>query len=386
MREPVIAGVGMHRFGRWGDKTDHQMALESIYEALDDAGLAWNDVQAVACGRTMPGGGPGNLVWAMGGANGIPIVNLHNACATGGSALRLCCQWVSAGFHDVALAVGMEKLPRHFIKAITAEKDADYWRWTLTGTSNPGYWAMDCNRYMAEHGLTVDTLVRVAVKNKKHGALNPKAWYQKEVTPEQVLASPMVVDPLRQFMVCTPDEGAAVAVVTTREIAAAHSPHPPISVAASELATRVYGAPAADSIDLSYNPVGNAPPVTTVAAQRAYEAAGLGPEDLDVVELQDASAWNEIEYMEALGLCGVGEAPAMVDSGATGLGGRLPINPSGGLLARGEPPGASQLGQIYEMVQQLRGDAGPRQVQGAQVGLCHVYGGFGNASVVILKR
>ena len=126
--------------------------------------------------------------------------------------------------------------------------------------------------------------------------------------------------------------------------------------------------------------------MTTVAAQRAYEAAGLGPEDLDVVELQDASAWNEIEYMEALGLCGVGEAPAMVDSGATGLGGRLPINPSGGLLARGEPPGASQLGQIFEMVQQLRGDAGPRQVEGARVGLCHVYGGFGNASVVILKR
>lgn len=386
MRDAVIAGVGMHRFGRWDDKTDLDLAYEAIVEALADAGIEWAEVQAAAAGKVKAGSVAGNRVWAMGGATGIPIVNVENACATAGSALRLCCQWVSAGFYDICVAVGMDKMARHFMTTISPEKDFDYWRWALTGIPNPGYWAIDCNRYMARYGMTSDTLVQVAVKNKKHGALNPKAWYQKEVTPEQVLASPMVVEPLRQFMICTPDEGAAAAVVTTREIARARSSRPPVTVAATQLASRVHGSPAADSVDLAYTPVPDATPVSTLAARRAYEEAGVGPSDLDVVELQDASAWNEIEYMEALELCGPGEAPDMVASGATTLGGRLPINPSGGLLSRGEPPGASQLGQIYEMVQQLRGDAGPRQVDGAQVGLCHVYGGFGNSSVIILKK
>jgi acetyl-CoA acetyltransferase len=187
-------------------------------------------------------------------------------------------------------------------------------------------------------------------------------------------------------MICTPDEGAAAAVVTTRAIARARSGRRPVTVAAAQLASRVHGSPASDSVDLAYTPAPDALPVTTLAARRAYEEAGVGPSDLEVVELQDASAWNEIEYMEALDLCGPGEAPALVASGATALGGRLPINPSGGLLSRGEPPGASQLGQVYEMVLQLRGDAGPRQVEGARVGLCHVYGGFGNSSVLVLKR
>lgn len=375
----------MHRFGRWEDKTDLDMAFEAVTEALEDAGIAWNEVEAVAAGRVRAGSVPGNRLWAMGGASGIPIVNVENACATGGSALRLARQWVSAGFHDICVAVGMDKMPRHFITTITDEKDFDYWRWRLTGIPNPGYWAMDCNRYMAKYGMTTDTLVKVAVKNKKHGAMNPKAWYQKEVTPDEVLASPMVVDPLRQFMICTPDEGAAAAVVTTRDIAT-RSARPPVQILAAQLASRVHGAPAADSVDLAYTPSGTGLPVTTLAARHAYEEAGVGPADLDVVELQDASAWNEVEYMEALELCGEGEAPALIESGETEIGGRLPINPSGGLLARGEPPGASQLGQVYEVVQQLRGEAGSRQVTDARLGLCHVYGGFGNSSVLILKR
>lgn len=384
MREAVIAGVGMHRFGRWGDKTADEMAVEAIHKALDDANIEWNEVQAAAAGSTK--NGFGNMMWMLGGATGIPIVNVNNACATAGSALRLAYQWVAAGFYDTCVAVGTDKFPRHFITVIGEEKDEDYWRWRLTGTSNPGYWAMDCNRYMEKYGLTEDTLVRIAIKNKKHGALNPNAWYQKEVTAEQVLASPMVARPLRQFMVCTPDEGAAAAVVTTKKIAEERANRPHVKIATCQLASRVYGAPAADSMDLSYNPGGNAPTVSRLAATRAYEEAGIGPEDLDVVELQDATSWNEIEYMEDLMLAPVGEAPRMIDAGETALGGRLPINPSGGLLSRGEPPGASQLAQIHEITLQLRGEAGPRQVEGAKTGLCHAYGGFGNASVVILKR
>jgi acetyl-CoA C-acetyltransferase len=386
MRDVVIAGVGMHRFGRWGDKTDLTMGAEAIFEALEDANMEWNDIQAAACGKVRAGGAPGNLIWDQAGANGIPIVNVHNACATAGSALRLCYQWVAAGFYDVCCAVGIDKMPRHFITTITDEKDQDYWRWALVGAPNPGYWAMDCVSYMAKYGLTEETLVNIAVQNKKHGSLNPKAWYQKEVTREQVMKSPMVNYPLRQFMICTPDEGAAAAIVTTKEIAKKHTNRPLVNIAACELASKVYGAPQGDSVELSFNPVGNAPAVSTVAATRAYEKAGLGPKDLDVVELQDASAWNQIEYMEAIQLCPQGEAPKMIDSGNTTFGGKLPINTSGGLLCRGEPPGASQLAQIYEITLQVRGDAGPRQVEGAKVGLCHVYGGFGNSSVVILKR
>ena len=391
MREIAIAGIGMHRFGRWGDKTDLELGLDASKKALKDAGMKWRDIQAMACGKVTAGMSEGNDIWALGGATGIPIVNLENACATAGSALRLACQWVAGGFYDICLAVGIDKMPRHFITVQSPSEDDDYWRWRLAGISNPSYWAMDCNRYIHKHGMTVekmtDVLVKIAVKNKKHGAMNPNAWYQKEVTPEEVLKSPMVAYPIRQYMICTPDEGGAAAVVTTKEIAKKYANgRPIITVAAYQLGSKVYGAPSAEVIDLSFNPIGDAPSVTTHTAKRAFEQAGIGPEDIDLVELQDTCAWNEVEYFEDMGFCKPGEGPSLIVKGETSLGGTLPVNLDGGLISKGEPPGASQLAQVHEIVLQLRGTAGPRQVEGAKVGLCHVYGGHGNASVVILKK
>ena len=204
MREVVIAGVGIHRFGRWGDKTDLEMGLEAVQKALNDANMRWRDIQAAACGKVSVGMSPGNDIWALGGTTGIPIVNCENACATGGSAFRLACQWVAGGFYDICCAVGIDKMPRSFITAQSDTKDKDFWRWRLVGLSNPSYWAMDCNRYANKYGLSfeemTDILVKVVEKNRKQGASNPNAWYQKEVTPEEVLNSPMVAFPLRQFI------------------------------------------------------------------------------------------------------------------------------------------------------------------------------------------
>ena len=389
MRDVVIIGVGMHPFGRWGTKTDVEMGVEATKKAIKDANIRWRDIQAAAVGKVRPGLSDGNVIWKLGGPDGIPIVNVENACATAGSAFRLACQWVAGEFYDICCAVGIDKMPRHFITQFSDTEDEDFWRFRLGGITNPSYWAMDCNRYAHKHGISfeqmTDALVEVSVKNKKHGAMNPNAYFQKETTPEEVLKSPMVAYPLRQFMICTPDEGAAAAIVTTKEMAKKLGIKKLISVAGFQLGSTVFGAPSAEVVDMAFQPKGNAPTVTAHTAKLAFEQAGMGPKDIDMVELQDTCAWNEIEYFEDMGFCKPGEAPSLIKKGETAIGGKIPVNPDGGLLCKGEPPGASQLGQIHEIVLQLRGEAGPRQIEKARTGLCHVYGGQGNASVVILK-
>jgi acetyl-CoA acetyltransferase len=233
-------------------------------------------------------------------------------------------------------------------------------------------------------GVTKDHLARVVVKNRRNGAGNPDAMYQKETSVEEVLASRVVCEPLHLFMLCSPNEGAAALVLRRADLVT--SSPAPVTLAAAVLRSHIPGSVLSESTPLSGLADDSVPAPTTLAATAAYEEAGLGPQDLDVVECQDTDAARELGSCEELGLCEPGGAAAFLDSGATKLGGRLPVNPSGGLLSKGEPLGASALGQIVELVRQLRGECGPRQVEGARTALSHTVGRGANAGVVILAR
>ncbi|MBI2917609.1 MAG: thiolase family protein [Chloroflexi bacterium] len=383
MRDVAIIGVGIHPFGRFAGKEFTEIGQVAVLDALRDAGIPWKEVQAAFCGNMTSGTAAGHRVLARVGMTGIPIVNVENACASGGSALRLATQAVATGLYDVALAFGVEKMPRGFM----AMTSYDRWQMLQGMAINPIGMALNTRWHMDTYGTTAIQLAKVSVKSHKNGALNPNAMYRKALSLEEIMNSPMVCDPLRLLMLCAPDEGAAAAIVTTGENARKYTSQP-VFVAAAQLGSPLYGTTfgtiavggSSGSARMS------APEVSVVTAQKAYEQAGLGPQDLGCVELQDTESGSEIIYYEQLGLCGPGEGGRLLDEGATEINGRIPVNTSGGLIAKGEPVGASSLGQVHELVLQLRGQAGQRQVAGARVGLSHTVGAGGNCSVIILKR
>lgn len=378
MREVYAIGVGLHAFGRFADKEVIEIGREAVVSALDDAGISWNKVESAYCGTVFAGPMAGNKVLARVGLTGIPIMNLENACASGGSALRAAYQDIAGGFCDVSLAFGMEKMPRGFIAG-----NPDDWFATLGLAVNPQYFALKARWHMANFGTTEDQLVKVSVKNHRNGALNPFAMYRKEMSFDEIAGSQMVNDPLRLLMLCAPNEGGAAVVLATKEIAKQQTTKL-IKVAAVVLDSPLYGTVEVPHISVSARV--ESPTVTMTASTEAYQAAGVGPEDLSLVELQDTDSASEIIYSEEIGLCARGEGGRLLEEGATEIGGRIPVNASGGLLSKGEPLGASALGQVAEVVWQLRGEAGPRQVQDARVGLTHVYGAYGNCAVSILQR
>ena len=378
MREVYVLGVGLHPFGRFGDKDVIEMGREAVINALNDAGLSWQQVGAAFCGTVFAGPMAGNKVLARVGLTGIPIMNVENACASGGSALRAASQAIAGGFSDVALAFGMEKMPRGFIAGNPSD-----WFARMGLAVNPQYFALKARWHMATFGTTEDQLVKVSVKNHRNGALNPFAMYRKAMSFDEIANSPMVNDPLRLLMLCAPNEGGAAVVLSTEEIAKQHTTKL-IRLAASVLDSPLYGTEEVPHISVSARI--EAPTVTMTAAKEAYEVAGIGPQDLDLVELQDTDSASEIIYSEELGLCDRGEGGRLLDHGATEINGRIPVNVSGGLLSKGEPLGASALAQVAEVVSQLRGEAGPRQVKDARVGLTHVYGAQGNCAVSVLQR
>ncbi|MFN8532087.1 MAG: thiolase family protein [Dehalococcoidia bacterium] len=380
MRAVAIIGVGAHKFGRFDDKTYSDLALEATNRALEDAGIPWKTIQTAYCASMYLPATSGARILSRLGRTGIPIADVEAACASGGVALRQAYLAVASGQCDYALALGVEKMPRGFMSP-----EAIYERWqVLSGLSvNPMYWAMSAKRHMVDYGTTIEQIGRVAVKNHKNSAQNPYAMYQKEFSLEAVLDSRLVCDPIRLLMICSPNEGAAAAILCPVEIASRHSSMP-VTVAASVHKLTLYPwfrAPAYYTTARVDNP-----PVTTIAAREAYAQAGVGPEDLDIAEVQDTDAFCEIEAYEQLGLCGPGEGGRLIDEGETEIGGRIPVSTSGGLISNGEPVGASHLRQICEVVWQLRGQAGGRQVEDAKVGLAHVVGAGGNAAVTILTR
>jgi len=375
--EPIVVeGVGMHPFGRFGDTPAVAMGAHALLEALADAGVGWHEIDLLLCAHMYAKTGAGHRIATILGQTGIPIVNVENACSSGGAVVMAARQALASGDYGRVAVVGIEKMPRGFM-------DMDYfdpWRQRIGHAVNPGQFAFAIQRHMHEHGTTERQLALVAEKNHAHSVHNAKAMYQKPIGADEVLASRQVVDPLRLLMLCTPNEGAAAAVLSA-------GPARPGQVAIIGQGLRTARRTQAIGEHMpTDSPVADDVPVTTRAAAEAYDAAGIGPEDLDVVELQDTDSGTEIISSEQLGLCGPGDGGPLVESGETRLGGRLPVNPSGGLLSKGEPVGASALGHVYEITNQLRGRCGARQVEGARTGLTHALGAGGNCSVMVLQR
>jgi len=375
----VIAGAGMHPFGRFDGVSTTDMGVVAVRAALREAGVGKDGFQAAFCGTAYGGVATGHKVLSRLGMTGMPIVDVEAGCASGGAALMLAAAAIRAGQYDTVLVFGTEKMPKGIIRS----SFFDPWQEEAGLAATPSFFALRAQRLALTSGVTKDHLARVVVKNRRHGASNPDAMYQKETSVEEVLASRVVCEPLHLYMLCSPNEGAA-ALVLRRE--GPDSPAASVTLAAAVLRSHIPGPVLSESTPLAGLADDSVPAPTTLAATAAYEEAGVGPGDLHVVECQDTDAARELGSCEELGLCPTGGSAALLDSGATALGGRLPVNPSGGLLSKGEPLGASALGQVVELVRQLRGECGVRQVEGARVALSHTVGRGANAGVVILTR
>jgi acetyl-CoA acetyltransferase len=307
---------------------------------------------------------------------GMPIMNVEAGCASGGAALGLGVEAIRSGRCDCVLVFGMEKMPRGIIRSSFFEP----WREEAGLAVTPAYFALRAQRLMRDSGVTREHLADVSVKNHRNGVHNPYAMFRKEMSREAILASPVVCDPLTLYMLCSPNEGAA-AIILRRASGAARR----VVVRAAALRSHLPGNVLGEHTPMSGIADDGMLAPTELAARAAYEEAGIGPGDLDVVELQDTDSARELISYEELGLCPKGSAGQWIGERRTEMGGELPVNPSGGLLSKGEPLGASALGQIVELVWQLRGAAGARQVEGARVALGHTVGRGANASVVILE-
>ncbi len=408
MREVMVVGAGMTRFGKFMDRSVRSLAEEAVVDALADAHVDPREIEFTAFANAVGGILQGQeMIRGQSalhhtGLLGSPIVNVENACASASTAFHVAWQAVASGSAELALAVGAEKLThpdkiRSFAAIGTALdlEDAPAARalltavllgWpppadpaaaehggapvadpALTGSSLQSSPFMDVyakmtQLYLSKSGGTSEDLAAVSVKNHRHAAENPKAQYRELVTVEEVLASRLVADPLTVLM-CSPIADGAAALVLASPDAVARLGVPGIRVRASVLAS-------------GRDRMLEEPGVAERAAHQAYERAGVGPEDLDVLEVHDAAATAELLLYEELGLCSPGDGPKLLASGATALGGRVPVNPSGGLLSRGHPIGATGCGQLVELVDQLRGRCGSRQVEGARLALAENGGGF----------
>jgi len=372
----VIAGVGIHPFGRFDGLTNTDMGVYAVRAALAEAGDP--RIDAAFCGTAYGGVASGHKVLGALARTGIPIVDIEAGCASGGAALQLAAGAIRAGQYECALVFGVEKMPKGIIRSSFFEP----WREVAGLAATPAYFALRAQRLLRESELTKDHLAQVVVKNRHHGVHNPNAMFRKEVDAESVLASRLVCEPLHLWMLCSPNEGAA-AIVLRR---ATDADRDAVTLASARLRSHLPGSVLGEATPLSGIDDTDITPPSTLAAREAYEEAAIGPGDLDVVECQDTDAARELLAYQELDLCAPGEQAALLASGATALGGARPVNPSGGLLSKGEPLGASALGQVVELVHQLRGEAGPRQVEGAQVGLAHTVGRGANACCVIVTR
>lgn len=380
MKDVVIIGAGIHPFGRF-DKTAEEIGSHAARLALQDAGITWADVQASYLSRMyLPATSGARILRKLGGTD-MPITDIEAACASGGAALRQAVLAIKSGECDVVLVLGAEKMPRGFMDPRMIYAD---WQIEMGMSLNPGYWSMRAMRHMHEFGTTDLQIAKIAYKNHKNSVHNPNAMYRKEFSLEEILASPLVCDPIRRLEICAPDDGAAAVVVCSDDYARKIGARKPIRIAACVHTIARYSADfrcPADSMSATSHNEGP----TEVTAAKAYEKAGLGASDVNCFEVQDTDAFCELEIYEELQMCALGEGGRLIDEGVTDITGKHPVNMSGGLISKGEPVGASHLGQVYEIVSQLRGDSGPRQVDGAKVGLAHVLGAGGNCAVTILQ-
>jgi acetyl-CoA C-acetyltransferase len=377
MRDVAVIGVGMNRWGELWEKAHRQIWTEAALEAIADAGVDHVDALYVGCmsgGLFMGQEHLGAMLADQLGMGPIPGTRVESACASGGLAFRQAFLAVASGEHDVVLATGVEKMTDvdggAATYALSTAADQEYE--CYHGITFPGLYALMARVHMSRYGTTREQLSHVAVKNHRHGLQNPLAQFQSKITLEQVLESVMVADPLR-VLDCSPITDGAAAVVLAA-LPRKSATHPPIRVAASAAATDAIALH--DRDDLAW--LG----ATEVAAKKAYAQAGIGPRDLSFCEVHDCFTIAEIMVIEALGLVDRGKGGEAAPSGMTALGGRVPVNPSGGLKSKGHPVGATGIAQVREAVLQLRGEAGGRQVEGARWGLTQNMGGTGASSVV----
>ena len=374
MTDVFIAGAGMIKFGRYPDRTYFQLGAEAALLALDDAGLSIRDVGAVYASSTFNAASMlGQKILQQIGQTGVPCINVSNACASGATAVREAFVGIKSGLYDVVLAVGAEKNPRGMLGG--APVDGPPPEGLFGSVTMPALFAEAGMVHANAYGTTIEQFAQVAVKNHHHATMNPKAAYRKETPLDEVLTSEMIAYPLTKLMCSANVDGAAALILVSEKKARELGMARAVRIRGSALAS--------DPFD-SRNPEMLEPnSVTRLAAQQAYAMAGIGPEDLDLVELHDCFATAEILHYENLGLCADGAAGRLIDSGATALGGRIPVNVSGGLLSKGHPIGATGVANMVEVVEQLRGEVGARQVAGARIGLTHVLGfGVGAAAGV----
>lgn len=379
-RKVYVVGTGIRRFGRFPDVSHPDFAWPVIREALLESGLDKNHIDVAYSSSVFGGMLLGQQVLGKLGISGLPIINVENACSSSAVGVREAAARISSGQSESALVFGVEMLSK--LGGGPLPLNADDWE-VSNGVSMPTIYAMRAQRYLYEHRLAPGDLSEVTVKARFHGSLNPLAQFQKSVTLEEVNASREVASPLRLMHCCPTGDGAAAVVLVSEKLAQSLNIKNPVEILATVLHSGLYE-PGPSSMIKSH--------ASAKSAAEAYEAAGIGPEDVDVAELHDSFAIAELMYYEAFQFCQPGEAIGLLRSGATSLGGRHVVNPSGGLLSRGHPVAASGVAQICEITRQLQGRSGAHQVAGAKVGLAHVTGGgiagfeHGACAVTILKR
>jgi acetyl-CoA acetyltransferase len=395
MRSVFVLGVGAHPWGKFPDKPQLQLAIDALTAALTDAGLRWRELRGLVAASSRFEGGMGwglhaNEVLQSVSENGALAVNVGGGCAAGGIAVHTAASMIASGECEVIAALGAERMPKGFIPRPPGVADditdTDYLRWVAMGATNPAYWALEARRRMHEHGTTVETFAAASVLMHRNAVANPLARYRSECTVEEVLGSPMVSDPLHLLEICAVSDGAA-AVVLGSEAQARRLGVPLVEVAGSAVATGQFGDPAVRIPTVSMNPNSDVQHTSEVggAVSAALKAAGMGPGDVDFLEMADNSAWHVLAWPEFFGFFEPGQADWMIEHGELGVEGKLPINPSGGFLSFGEATTAQGVLQVCELVWQLRKQARGRQVPDARVGQSAVLGLGANGASVVLK-
>lgn len=379
MSEDVyVLGIDMIKFGRFPDKSVAELGAEAALLALDDAGLKIQDIEAMWCGNLVQAGNMvGQQILQQIGQTGIPVVNCANACATGATAFRDAWLAVKAGAYDVVLAVGVEQMGKGLLGGPGGSRGISK-EGLLGSMTMPAIFAEAGMEHSRKYGTTFEQFAKVSVKNHHHSTLNPKAMYQIETPLEQVMGAEMISYPNTKLMCSVNVDGSAAAVLVSEKKAKQLGMKRAVKIKTSVLTSDPWS-----ERDLVMPDVNTC---TRLAAKKAYESAGIGPDDISLIELHDCFATAEILHYENLGLCKDGDAGKLIDEGQTALGGRIPVNVSGGLLSKGHPLGATGIANIYEVSTHLRGEAGKRQVQGAKFGLTHVIGLGSACAIHILEK
>ncbi|MBD0837720.1 lipid-transfer protein [Streptomyces sp. TRM68416] len=394
-QDVAVLGAGMHPWGKWGRGFVEYGAV-AARAALADAELDWRDVASIVGADTVRGGYPGYVAGASFakalGWQGARVTSVYAACASGAQAISTARAQILAGLAETVLVVGADAAPKGFFRPAGGDRpdDPDWQRFRILGATNPTYFGLYARRRMALHGDSPEDFAQVKVKNSAMGALNPYARYRKRVTAEEVAASAMVADPLRLLDICATSDGGAALVLSSMEFARRHGVPEPVRIRAVSTVTPRYPATVLDLPDIATDSAAAVEPAGETfrasIADAAYAEAGVGPGDLDVAEVYDLSTALELQWYEDLGLCGEGEGAKLLREGATSPGGRIPVNASGGLASFGEAVPAQAVAQVCELVWQLRGTAGARQISGARVGITANQGLFGHGSAVIAVR